>query len=298
MPLPTPREGQSKDDFLKSCMGNPTMNKEFPDEKQRYAVCNAQWSKRNGGESTKGKVLKRMTAEFVTTDKGHIKNLKAKTEGKYPIVAVVGNRFMNGDFVPADELKKVAHEWNNTYHNLNHGRNFNGNVMIQEVVGIHQNAHFDDGDNSVKMDVIEGENTLYYKAWKGFLELNEKTSKPVNVSMEIWCNESKEKLSDIKELVSEDDIKKFDLKDDSEINVLRDLTPKAVATVDIGAGGDDCSYEKRQEETNSDFTFTTDVSTSDADVENEEIIKENKEDTKRRNYLLNLLKQLKREMND
>ena len=45
MPLITPTKGQSKEDFLEKCMGDSTMNEEYQDEDQRYAVCNSQWDK-------------------------------------------------------------------------------------------------------------------------------------------------------------------------------------------------------------------------------------------------------------
>jgi len=40
--LPTP-SGETEDEFIGRCMGDPTMNKEFPDQDQRYAVCYSQW---------------------------------------------------------------------------------------------------------------------------------------------------------------------------------------------------------------------------------------------------------------
>lgn len=43
MPLPTPNSGESRDDWLSRCMGNDTMNEDFPDNEQRYAVCNEIW---------------------------------------------------------------------------------------------------------------------------------------------------------------------------------------------------------------------------------------------------------------
>jgi len=46
MPLPTPSEGQSEDDFIASCMSSDTMQKEFPDRKQRLAVCYSQFRKK------------------------------------------------------------------------------------------------------------------------------------------------------------------------------------------------------------------------------------------------------------
>lgn len=43
MPLPSPKGGKNRKDFISECMSNGTMNKEFPDTKQRVAVCNAKW---------------------------------------------------------------------------------------------------------------------------------------------------------------------------------------------------------------------------------------------------------------
>ena len=45
MPLPSPKGLQDKDDFLSSCMSSDKMRSEFPDSKQRYAVCASQWKK-------------------------------------------------------------------------------------------------------------------------------------------------------------------------------------------------------------------------------------------------------------
>ena len=43
MPLPTPNPSEEREAFIGRCMGNPTMNADFPDESQRAAVCYAQW---------------------------------------------------------------------------------------------------------------------------------------------------------------------------------------------------------------------------------------------------------------
>jgi len=39
MPLPHPRRNERREDFLDRCMADPVMRREFPDSKQRYAVC-------------------------------------------------------------------------------------------------------------------------------------------------------------------------------------------------------------------------------------------------------------------
>ena len=43
MPIPTTHKDENHDDFMSRCMANPTMNDEYPDNKQRYAVCQSQW---------------------------------------------------------------------------------------------------------------------------------------------------------------------------------------------------------------------------------------------------------------
>lgn len=43
MPLPSPRKDQDQNEFISMCAQNPTMQKEFPDQKKRLAVCYSQW---------------------------------------------------------------------------------------------------------------------------------------------------------------------------------------------------------------------------------------------------------------
>src|SRR5690606_38068985 len=47
MPLLKPIDGETKDEFIDRCMADETMQEEFPDEDQRYAVCLAQWDERS-----------------------------------------------------------------------------------------------------------------------------------------------------------------------------------------------------------------------------------------------------------
>jgi hypothetical protein len=42
MPIPQPNKDESKKDFVSRCMKNDTMNKEYSDPSQRYAICNQQ----------------------------------------------------------------------------------------------------------------------------------------------------------------------------------------------------------------------------------------------------------------
>lgn len=48
MPLPSPKKKEEKQDFVKRCaVDDENMKKEFPNEKQRWAVCYSLWNKKN-----------------------------------------------------------------------------------------------------------------------------------------------------------------------------------------------------------------------------------------------------------
>jgi hypothetical protein len=46
MPIPKPSPGQERNDFIESCMSNPTMKEEFENDNQRLAVCNNSWNEK------------------------------------------------------------------------------------------------------------------------------------------------------------------------------------------------------------------------------------------------------------
>ena len=46
MPIPTPGQGETKDEFIERCMGDETMKEEYPDGDQRLAICMTQWDER------------------------------------------------------------------------------------------------------------------------------------------------------------------------------------------------------------------------------------------------------------
>lgn len=46
MPIPTPGQDETKDEFIERCMSDETMKEEYPDGDQRLAVCMTQWDER------------------------------------------------------------------------------------------------------------------------------------------------------------------------------------------------------------------------------------------------------------
>lgn len=69
MPIPKPKKGESKEDFVGRCMSNPTMRNEYPDRKQRFAICMDSWRNKN----KKKKQLEKQHAELHEIWK-HLKN--------------------------------------------------------------------------------------------------------------------------------------------------------------------------------------------------------------------------------
>jgi hypothetical protein len=58
MPLPTPQKNQEEDSFMQDCMSDPTMNKDFKDQKQRAAVCYRQFRVRKDKKSDASEEVK------------------------------------------------------------------------------------------------------------------------------------------------------------------------------------------------------------------------------------------------
>ena len=53
MPLPTPKDGEGKDSFIKRCLHSGNIKKEFDSIEQRLAVCHQKWRDKHGGSKPK-----------------------------------------------------------------------------------------------------------------------------------------------------------------------------------------------------------------------------------------------------
>lgn len=55
MPMPRPGKNEEQQAFISRCMGSEAMLEEFPDQKQRAAVCYDIWRDHHGEADTDGK---------------------------------------------------------------------------------------------------------------------------------------------------------------------------------------------------------------------------------------------------
>ena len=46
MPIPTPEKRERADKFISRCMSSATMVADYPNQKQRFAICQASWMKK------------------------------------------------------------------------------------------------------------------------------------------------------------------------------------------------------------------------------------------------------------
>ena len=46
MPLPKPKKNEQQSEFVSKCMGDEMMNTDFPEQKQRAAVCYSQFKRK------------------------------------------------------------------------------------------------------------------------------------------------------------------------------------------------------------------------------------------------------------
>lgn len=66
MPIPSRKPNEATEKFLSRCMSNPTMNKEYPDSSQRYAICMGQ---------TKGSLIEQVCANIAESNIGFTEEL-------------------------------------------------------------------------------------------------------------------------------------------------------------------------------------------------------------------------------
>lgn len=151
MPIPKPQKDEEQKEFFNRCMSDKTMNKEFPDNKQRMAVCGTAWG-------DKGKKMKNefQSLNFKINLKSEIRYIDDNEYLVAPVVALVeGVHHGSGGevFYPAEEIGKFIAAWNGRPVTLGHPKisdsipvSANDPVIIEEyLIGRFYNAEFKDG---------------------------------------------------------------------------------------------------------------------------------------------------------
>jgi hypothetical protein len=80
MPIPNPEKSEKEGDFVSRCMGDETMNKEFPDQKQRAAICYSQFKKADANIEASEESLEEYKNEFLEMSIGSLNSIKKHVE--------------------------------------------------------------------------------------------------------------------------------------------------------------------------------------------------------------------------
>lgn len=97
MPIPTPRNDESEDDFIGRCMSNPSMTADYEESDQRYAVCISTFREKDTKNSTE---YFSVDAEIKTIDGGQDK-------GEFTgYGSVFGNKDFGNDIVMPGAFSK------------------------------------------------------------------------------------------------------------------------------------------------------------------------------------------------
>jgi len=290
MPTP-PKKGESKDKFISRCISY-IVKKEGKPQKQAIAICNSMWRRRKMNENEDNEEYKEFTFICPITTYHAVKPIKQENneDNKKVIykesdetrhaVAIIGDRFYKGKFLPAKELEKVYPKWKGTLHDINHmgTTHLMGLGVVSDIrffVGYQKNVTYDSKTKKVSMDIKGNEKTLYGKAWRGYVNLCEEAGKIPNVSIAFQGKLGTMKAKDLPEDVNYSD---YGLKEDDIIEYIYDIRPQALSTVHSGACNDEdgCGIGIKNCETDK-----CDLSDEDYEKRRQELIKKLIEEEKK-----------------
>lgn len=98
MPIPQPEKNEDDKKFVARCMSNETMKKEYPDSKQRVAVCISQTKRKSKGIFSQVLDILGFSLEYGCDECGYVEDL---TEANY----IDPNE---ADYVECDEVPEIV----------------------------------------------------------------------------------------------------------------------------------------------------------------------------------------------
>jgi len=246
---PTPRKGEPKDKFISRCIS--AVSKEHPSWKHDkvVAVCHEYWKRRHKNEE-----VFTDEAQFIFEPVMELESEEAKKPTQTStknMIAVIGDRFMNGGFLSKEVLEKNYRKWNGTLHDINHMGTSTGFFLMQTdityFVGYHSNVKYDKETGEVSMELNIEESTKFASAWSAYVKLCESAGQIPNVSVTYFGKRDWITASNLPKGVP---WKKEGYKKDDLVPVLTEITPVCVSTVLEGRCNDKdgCGIQNNDED--------------------------------------------------
>ena len=152
-------------------------------------------------------------------------------------VALKGDAFINGIFIPAEELEKNVQAWEGTLHDINHKGTglMPGTADITYFVGWNSNVKYDPTSKSLSMDINISDKTQYAAAWHGYVDVCESSGQTPNVSVSFYAKTKRVRASDLPSGV---DYKVLGYSAEDTVLSVYNIRPQALSTVFEGACND------------------------------------------------------------
>jgi len=247
--MPSIKEGESEDEYCKRCIPY-VIEKEGASPDEAYAKCHGMYKQ----NKEKGTQYTEETKEFTFTfqlveipkdcqlDKSELKEFASKETENWVTIratAIVGDRMMNGFYVPYDELKKSLSQWDGTLHDISHlGTSYPDNAPpfkrenLDYIIGYQNNVSANDETKEVSMDVNIYKKSLKYESWKSFIDISNAAKRTPNVSVSMVAKPKAIKASELNYAES------YGFKKDDMVLCLCDIQPRALTTCIKGACDD------------------------------------------------------------
>ncbi len=166
MPLPKPKKGESKNDFVSRCLGSEAIKEFGKENKQRVAVCESQWERRNdraneGGESVADNDRRYLVVNAKTkSDEARTETFNGREYRVVPVVALVEgviwpSNAPSAELALASEFGYAVGGWNGRPVVMNHPEDEEGvkiSANSPKVLESHQLGYlFNSGMNDKKL---------------------------------------------------------------------------------------------------------------------------------------------------
>lgn len=199
-------------------------------EEQVEAVCNEYWRHWYKDEEI-------FTAEaqfkFVPVEETVSEEAAETTQtGTKNMIAIIGDRFMNGGFLPKEVLEKCYKKWDNTLHDINHMGTSTGFFLMQSdityFIGYHSNVKYDKETKEVSMQLNIEPDCEFTAAWEAYVKLCERARRIPNVSVTYYAKRDWITASELPKNVP---WKKEGYGKDDLVPILNWIDPVCVSTV-------------------------------------------------------------------
>lgn len=214
-------------------------------------------------------------------------------------IAMIGDRFMRGQFFSAAELEKSKPLWENTLHDINHmgttyRTGFSAQSNILYFVGWQDNVQYDAESKALSMDIHPKLNTRYGKDWNAFIELCDEAGRVPNVSISFLGKVKRVRANTLPEGSNYSD---YGYGENDMVDYIYDVRPRALSTVLEGLCNDKqgCGIAIKNSACDGDSCITDTTNGTEekpVEVKPAEKKSENKEDAEKRAYLEKRLKRI------